>query len=153
MVSGIRHLTDISFFRITLYTETIRQKRDLDGALWPYHRVLYPEDGDLNAANFPNLAVVSVHYFKEFGEASFQYMIPPNFPTIPGLLKKMKEPEERDIFERERERVMTADAIAGARIIGLDLAKLEGTRRAQREAGIDGERAEILAQLANLIRQ
>lgn len=52
---------------IARFIQIIKKKTTEDGALWPYHRVLYPTVGDLNVANFPNLAVSSIGYLNTAG--------------------------------------------------------------------------------------
>jgi len=43
------HSEPIILSEIKLFMDTVNKKYDQHGDLWPYHRVLYPEDGDLNA--------------------------------------------------------------------------------------------------------
>lgn len=83
---------------INHFLTVIKNKKDQDGALWPYHRILYSDDGDLNAANFPNLAIAAILYHKKYGEPSFQFMMTPSFPTIPGLKDKAIELDTRPIY-------------------------------------------------------
>jgi len=45
---------------IEKFVAITNKKKDEDGALWPFHRILHPSDGDLNVANFSNLAVTAV---------------------------------------------------------------------------------------------
>jgi len=66
---------------IQTFLETVRKKKDEHGELWPYHRVLYPDDGDLDANKFPNLAVASVTYYHEYGPATYKQVIIPKVAT------------------------------------------------------------------------
>jgi len=63
----------------------------------PYHRIIHPINGNLNAANFPNLVVASVKYMKKFGLETFKFMAT-TIVTISGLVNKVITKNDRDIY-------------------------------------------------------
>jgi len=132
------HSEPIILSEIKLFMDTVNKKKALHGDLWPYHRVLYPEDGDLNANRFPNLAVAAVVYYHNYGAPTHkQIVIPKMNTTVDNLINKAKTIERRPIFQ-EKVPELSADQKEAAEMIGLDLAKLRGTKRAAREMGETG---------------
>jgi len=85
---------------IQTFLETVRKKKNEHGDLWPYHRVLYPDNSDLDANKFPNLAVASVVYYNEYRPSTYKQVIIPRVTTsIDNLRVKAITIETKDIFE------------------------------------------------------
>ncbi|KAL6253933.1 hypothetical protein P5V15_015776 [Pogonomyrmex californicus] len=143
----LAHSEKIMLSEIKNFLNTIKNKQDEHGKLWPYHRVLYPEDGDLNANKFPNLAVASVTHFKEYGPTTFKNMVTPKMTTtIADIERKSITYDNRDIYVAKEE-ILTEAEKEGAKAIGLDLSKLRGTRQAREEIKADKQMLLAIQQL------
>lgn len=132
------HSEPIMLEEIYNFISIIRTKKDADGALWPYHRILHPTDGELNAAYFPNLAVSSIEYLKKFGSKTYKFMVTPNVQTVPGIIDKAISYDKRDIYIRTAPK-LSETAQKRAKELGLDVGKLLGTKNAQHQAKVGSE--------------
>lgn len=57
------------------FDKIVKKKKEEEGNLRPYYRILNPGDDALNTANFPNLAVAAVEYMKTFGPITYKNMM------------------------------------------------------------------------------
>lgn len=122
----LAHSEIIILEEISRFIDVTTKKKEKDGALWPYHRILHPSDGDLNAANFPNLAVSAIEYHKRYGSDTFKFMVTPTVPIQPGIKEKATILDTRDIYITRTQR-FSEEAKRGAKELGLDVNKLMGT--------------------------
>jgi len=100
-------LNPIILSEIKLFVDTVNKKKEIHGDLWPYHRVLHPEDGDLNANRVPNLAVAAVVYYHTYGAPSHRQIVIPRINTTVDNLQTKGQLnhihlQERCIFRQRR---------------------------------------------------
>lgn len=128
------HSESIVLDEIHQFLQTIRKKKDENGALWPYHRILHPDDKDLNIANFSNLAVASIEYMRKYGGDTFKFMDTPTSLVQPDLMEKAITSETRDIAVIVQ---LTNEEMMAVREMEIDIKTLMGTRKTRDEADLN----------------
>jgi len=122
--------------KIGKFIAIIRKKVE-NGSLWPFHRILNLSDGDLNVANFPNLAVAAVEYLKKYEPETYKFMVTSNMPIISGLIQKAITKDNRNIYTEKKAKALSENAIQSAKQLGLNVNKL--IKSVQELAGITVE--------------
>jgi hypothetical protein len=56
----VTHIEPVLLDEVDKFLETVTKKKEEHGDLWPYLRVINPENGELNANRFPNLATKKI---------------------------------------------------------------------------------------------
>ncbi|XP_066594996.1 uncharacterized protein [Prorops nasuta] len=120
----LAHSDPIMETEIQAFLETVGQKKQEAGAMWPYWRFIHPNDtSSIAVTPYPNLAVASVYYRQQISpDTCKNYMFKENVATISGLKKKVET--TISISNTNNNNVVTDELRLAAGILGLNLERV-----------------------------
>ncbi|CAL1683985.1 unnamed protein product [Lasius platythorax] len=80
-------------------------------------------------------------------------MVAPNLPTLPNLIDKCTTFDDRPIYKTAKKTAFSDNAAEGAAILGLKIAKLEGTKGYQKKINATEAQEEDLTKLAKYMKK